>query len=180
MQQNSNIEDFENIYKDMKTREPFHVPGNYFEKLPSEISDKIIKHNKKEIFDFIYSFNLPRILVYASFIIVIALIVGRNNFKKETNVELSSNEIAEVILNDDALMDSFDEETLVAELINEGNTDTLKNKNVQKSSSSAVKTEPIDEIFVNPEDTTITEEDIINYLNEDESIFINRDNETDN
>ena len=149
MNTSNKIKPFElnNYNKDVKN--PFVVPEDYFDKLPRQILDKCQNSKATTYYSIVKLSYLIPIAASLAIVILFAVVFQKTGFKKS----LSSDEIAEVILNDDNLY-GIDED-LIAETI----STTVLTK--QSENKTIIIKDSVNKI-------QISKEDIIDYLNDED------------
>ncbi|MFA4852350.1 MAG: hypothetical protein WC868_06700 [Bacteroidales bacterium] len=153
----------------MKKENSFNVPDGYFENLSNEISEKCFQSNNKKPAPIINN-TLQKILIpvaIAATIIIIILIFFKENMNEINTttqyVYIDINSMSEYLEN---LIDNneLDESLIVSELIND---DTIKS-DLQKHQANICKTTNPVIIKDSLNNNTITKDDIIQYLLEND------------
>jgi hypothetical protein len=140
----------------MNKTNPFMVPGNYFEKLPDEIMNKIRIPKRISPSELLYSIFLMRKLNFAIIVTGIILILAILIFNKSGDISANNQFLSNITL-DDLLRENpeiieYMDETLIVETLFAGSDQVI-----DFNSSNE---------FEN--DSSISEDDLINYLSDEE------------
>ncbi|MFH0893595.1 MAG: hypothetical protein V2A54_04075 [Bacteroidota bacterium] len=156
MNEDPNTEKFESGNTNFRSKNPFQVPDGYFENLPSEIQNRIVNTQSKRRVPAIFR---PAYFVPVLAVLILALIFLRPK-QTTTNPALSSTQdysefiteyYDELGIDDNTIMEAYMDEV----------QDTIKNKK-NLNDSSKINYNMI--VPFNPEDTTLSDEDIMEYL----------------
>lgn len=149
---------------------PFGVPENYFDKLADEISDRCNQPEKKKA---IHRETIQKVIIPLAIAASVILIILFNYKKQEINTDPNAqavyadnsgtSEYLENLIDDNEL----DESLIVSAIVNDDTIASNAKDNHDEEKIKAMNENPVI-ITDSVSNTTITEDDIIQYLLEDD------------
>jgi len=140
----------------MNKTNPFMVPGNYFEKLPDEIMNKIRVPKRISPAELLYTIFLKRKLNFAIIVSGIIVILAILFFNKSENItgenQFFSNITLDDLLRENPEIIEYMDETFLVETLLAGSVQVIDFND--------------DNVMVN--DTGISQDDLIDYLSDEE------------
>ena len=147
----------ESFGSEFRSRSPFQVPDGYFDTLPGEIQNRILSKQPSKKVPVIFK---PAFFVPVLALLILAFILLRPASESKPAAQNNSFDYSEFVAEHyDEL--GIDENTILETYLDEVQ-DTVKSKKGVPGDSSKINYNMI--VPFSPEDTTLTDEDIMEYL----------------